>query len=117
MDKLDTWFAAESSRRRFLGQAALGGAALAAGPALAQSLVDLHLPGGNAGRPMTSAFPGKGSMILQRMHPPLLETPMEVFDRDVFTPNDQFFRALALGRHPDLDRCRYFPAHRPRPRQ
>lgn len=91
MDKLDTWFAAESSRRRFLGQAALGGAALAAGPALAQSLVDLHLPGGNAGRPMTSAFPGKGSMILQRMHPPLLETPMEVFDRDVFTPNDQFF--------------------------
>jgi DMSO/TMAO reductase YedYZ molybdopterin-dependent catalytic subunit len=30
-------------------------------------------------------------MILQRVHPPLLETPMDVFDRDVFTPNDQFF--------------------------
>jgi hypothetical protein len=81
----------ETSRRRFLSHAALGGAALAAAPALAQQLVDLHLPGGNAERPMTSAFPGKGSMILQRVHPPLLETPMEVFDRDVFTPNDQFF--------------------------
>ena len=30
-------------------------------------------------------------MILQRSRPPLLETPMEVFDRGVFTPNDQFY--------------------------
>jgi DMSO/TMAO reductase YedYZ molybdopterin-dependent catalytic subunit len=30
-------------------------------------------------------------MILQRTRPPLLETPFEVFDRDVFTPNDQFY--------------------------
>ena len=30
-------------------------------------------------------------MILQRTRPPLLETPFEVFDRGVFTPNDQFF--------------------------
>ena len=30
-------------------------------------------------------------MILQRSRPPLLETPFEVFDRGVFTPNDQFF--------------------------
>ncbi len=30
-------------------------------------------------------------MILQRSRPPLLETPMEVFDESVFTPNDQFF--------------------------
>lgn len=40
---------------------------------------------------MTSAFPGKGNMILQRIHPPPLETPMSVFDGDVFTPNDRFF--------------------------
>ena len=95
MDRLDAELAAETSRRRFLQNAALGGAAIAAAPALAQGitqgLTDLHLPGGNAQRPMTSAFPGKGSMILQRIHPPLLETPMAVFDRDVFTPNDQFF--------------------------
>ncbi|MFW2344308.1 MAG: molybdopterin-dependent oxidoreductase, partial [Brevundimonas mediterranea] len=30
-------------------------------------------------------------MILQRSRPPLLETPMSVFDQSVFTPNDQFF--------------------------
>jgi DMSO/TMAO reductase YedYZ molybdopterin-dependent catalytic subunit len=36
-------------------------------------------------------FPQKGQMILQRTRPPLLETPFEVFDRGVFTPNDQFF--------------------------
>ena len=91
MDTLDPRLATETSRRRFLGRAALGTAGLAAAPALAQQLVDLRLPGGNAERPMTSAFPGKGNMILQRIHPPLLETPMDVFDTSVFTPNDQFF--------------------------
>ena len=30
-------------------------------------------------------------MILQRTRPPLLETPFDVFDRGVFTPNDRFF--------------------------
>ena len=83
--------AQETNRRRFLAEAAIGSGALIAAPALAQSMVDLHLPGGPSERPMTSAFPGKGSMILQRIHPPLLETPMSVFNGDVFTPNDQFF--------------------------
>ncbi|PKP96357.1 MAG: oxidase [Alphaproteobacteria bacterium HGW-Alphaproteobacteria-15] len=69
----------------------MGTAGFAAAPALAQQLVDLHLPGGNSDRPVTDAFPGKGRMILQRIHPPLLETPMEVFDKSVFTPNDQFY--------------------------
>jgi DMSO/TMAO reductase YedYZ molybdopterin-dependent catalytic subunit len=30
-------------------------------------------------------------MILLRTRPPLLETPLEVFDRQVFTPNDRFY--------------------------
>lgn len=30
-------------------------------------------------------------MILQRTRPPLLETPFEVFDELVFTPNDRFY--------------------------
>jgi hypothetical protein len=30
-------------------------------------------------------------MILQRTGPPLLETPFEVFDQGVFTPNDRFY--------------------------
>ena len=76
------------SRRGFLGTAAIGAFA---GPASAQNLVDLHLPGGNGSRPTTNAFPGKTGMILQRNRPPLLETPMSVFDRNLYTPNDQFF--------------------------
>ncbi len=40
---------------------------------------------------MTTAFPQKGAMILQRTRPALLETPFEVFDEGVFTPNDRFF--------------------------
>jgi hypothetical protein len=91
MDNLHTPLVNKTSRRRFLNHALLGGVGLAAAPALAQQLIDLRLPGGNSDRPMTSAFPGKGSMILQRTHPPLLETPMDVFDKSVFTSNDQFF--------------------------
>ncbi len=30
-------------------------------------------------------------MIVQRTRPPLLETPFEVFDQGVFTPNDRFY--------------------------
>lgn len=67
------------------------GAAAIAGGARAQRVVDLALPGGPSERPTSSAFPQKGEMIVQRVRPPLLETPMDVFDRDVITPNDRFF--------------------------
>ncbi len=70
--------------------AGAGGAALAA-PALAQKLVDLGLPGGPSLRPLEPAFPGKGEMIVQRIRPPLLETPMEVFAQGTITPNDRMF--------------------------
>jgi len=90
MDVLDTRLAKDISRRRLLSAAALGATGVAV-PAIAQRTVDLHLPQGNGERPLTSAFPGKGNMILQRVHPPLLETPMDVFNHSVFTPNDQFF--------------------------
>jgi DMSO/TMAO reductase YedYZ molybdopterin-dependent catalytic subunit len=79
------------TRRHLLGQATLAGVALATGPAWAETLVQLPLPGGPDQRSMTKAFPQKGAMILQRSRPPLLETPFEVFDQDVFTPNDQFY--------------------------
>jgi DMSO/TMAO reductase YedYZ molybdopterin-dependent catalytic subunit len=58
---------------------------------MADGLVDLNLPSEPIQRELTSAFPQKRQMILQRSRPPLLETPFEVFDRGVFTPNDQFF--------------------------
>jgi len=84
-----------TTRRFFLGQAGAGGLALVSGsawsgPAGAET-VDLPLPGGPQARAITTAFPQKAAMILQRTRPPLLETPFAVFDRGVFTPNDSFY--------------------------
>ncbi len=63
-----------------------------AAPAAAQveRSVDLGFAD-NGMRPTTRAFPQKGEMILQRSTPPLLETPLSVFDAADFTPNDRFF--------------------------
>lgn len=78
------------TRRQLLGAAGVGALALS-GPSWAQTTIDLALPGGPDARQITTAFPQKGPMILQRTRPPLLETPFEVFDKGVFTPNDQFY--------------------------
>lgn len=82
-----------ASRRHVLRSAGAALAGLAAMPAWAgaEKTVRLPLPGGPDTRPLTTAFPQKGTMILQRTRPPLLETPFEVFDHGVFTPNDRFF--------------------------
>jgi DMSO/TMAO reductase YedYZ molybdopterin-dependent catalytic subunit len=79
------------SRRAALRQIGAAGLSLLAAPALADELVKLPLPSDPRQRLISHDFPQKGSMILQRSRPPLLETPMEVFDRGVFTPNDQFY--------------------------
>ena len=78
-------------RRMLLGQAGMAGLAMVTTPAWAQAMIDLPLPGGPGARPVTTAFPQKGKMILQRSRPPLLETPFDVFDKGVLTPNDQFY--------------------------
>ena len=78
------------TRRRLLGAAGVGTLALT-NPIRAEMMIDLPLPGGPGARQVTTAFPQKGQMILQRTRPPLLETPFEVFDKGVFTPNDQFY--------------------------
>jgi DMSO/TMAO reductase YedYZ molybdopterin-dependent catalytic subunit len=78
------------TRRRLLRAAGAGALALTS-PSWAQTMVDLPLPGGPGARAITTGFPQKGPMILQRTRPPLLETPFEVFDKGVFTPNDQFY--------------------------
>jgi DMSO/TMAO reductase YedYZ molybdopterin-dependent catalytic subunit len=78
------------SRRRLLATASVAGLAFSK-PAWAQEMIDLPLPGGPGARQITTAFPQKGPMILQRTRPPLLETPFEVFDKGVFTPNDRFY--------------------------
>src|SRR5437899_11036435 len=78
------------TRRQLLAAASAAGVALSK-PAWAQSMIDLPLPGGPGARQVTTSFPQKGPMILQRTRTPLLETPFEVFDKGIFTPNDQFY--------------------------
>lgn len=85
------YFTSSLSRRSLLAQAGIAGLALSATSSFAEEMVKLPLPSDPRERPITHDFPQKGSMILQRARPPLLETPMEVFDRSVFTPNDQFY--------------------------
>ena len=79
------------SRRSLLRGMGAAGVGLAVRPAWSGTTVDLPLAGGPVERDVTTAFPQKGAMILQRSRPPLLETPFEVFDQGVFTPNDRFF--------------------------
>ena len=88
-------------RRRFLRMTA---GVIASGilgnslPAFAMKLI--QLPFANGSRELVR-FPQKSEMILLRDRPPLLETPFEVFDRGVFTPNDQFFVRWHLPEIPD----------------
>jgi DMSO/TMAO reductase YedYZ molybdopterin-dependent catalytic subunit len=92
---------AHPSRRRVIGQAGAMGALLASTPAWAQAVTNLGLPSGPNERELTKAFPEKGEMILQRTRPPLLETPFAVYDKGVFTPNDQFFVRWHLATIPE----------------
>jgi DMSO/TMAO reductase YedYZ molybdopterin-dependent catalytic subunit len=80
-----------ASRRGFLRTAGAATLTMAPLAAFADPIIKLPLPGGPDERPLTTAFPQKEALILQRTRPPLLETPFEVFDRSVLTPNDQFF--------------------------
>jgi len=79
------------TRRYLLGASALGGLALLSRPGLARTMVDLGLPGGPSEREIITDYPTKAAMVLQRTRGPLLETPFDVYDKGVFTPNDQFF--------------------------
>lgn len=87
------------SRRAVIAGGATG---LAAMPLFAQGsgIIDLGLPGGPSRRPLTPHFPGKSEMIVQRVRPPLLETPMAVFDSGTITPNDRFFVRWSGGNMP-----------------
>jgi DMSO/TMAO reductase YedYZ molybdopterin-dependent catalytic subunit len=88
-------------RRRFLKMAAgaVAGGILSAGlPAFAANLI--QMPFENGQRELVR-FPQKGEMILLRERPPLLETPFEVFDQGVFTPNDRFFVRWHLSAIPN----------------
>src|SRR3954469_8253722 len=78
-------------RRRLLAAAGLSaaGAGLVPGRALAQGAA-VDLPMANGHRNLV-AFPEKRPMIVLTTRPPQLETPWEVFNEGVITPNDAFF--------------------------
>lgn len=81
------------SRRNFVVRAGQLGIASMLGPVtwMARGEETVDLPFWNGQRELATNFPQKGAMILQRTQPPLLETPFEVFDQGVFTPNDRFY--------------------------
>jgi DMSO/TMAO reductase YedYZ molybdopterin-dependent catalytic subunit len=79
------------SRRGALRGLGVASLSLMSSRAFAQETVDLHVPGGPSTRVITTSYPQKGRMILQRSSPPWLETPFEVFDKGVFTPNHQHY--------------------------
>jgi DMSO/TMAO reductase YedYZ molybdopterin-dependent catalytic subunit len=80
-----------TTRRQILRHFGLAGAALMSKSALADSITCLPLASDRHKGVITTAFPQKRAMILQRTRPPLLETPFEAFDNSVFTPNDAFY--------------------------
>jgi len=90
------------SRRQFLaGLGGLGFTGLMGAPAWSGTEESVVLPFVNGGRNLVKNFPQKGAMVLQRTRPPLLETPFEVFDQGVFTPNDRFYVRWHLANIPD----------------
>src|ERR1700757_2883585 len=92
------------TRRGALRGLGVAGLSLMSSRAFAQQTVDLHVLGGPSTRVITTSYPQKGRMILQRSSPPWLETPFEVFDKGVFTPNDQHYVSWHWAAFPgDID--------------
>jgi DMSO/TMAO reductase YedYZ molybdopterin-dependent catalytic subunit len=80
------------SRRQFLaGVGGLGITGLMGASAWSGTDEAVVFPFINGNRNLVENFPQKGAMVLQRSRPPLLETPFEVFDQGIFTPNDRFY--------------------------
>ena len=76
-------------RRRLLAGGAGALATGVAGRSLAQAAT-VELPFANGGRELV-AFPEKRPLIVLTTRPPQLETPFEVFNQGIVTPNDAFF--------------------------
>jgi DMSO/TMAO reductase YedYZ molybdopterin-dependent catalytic subunit len=84
---------ADQQRRRLLmaGMGSVAGAAFGAlGTTSRAADATIELPMSN-GRRRLVAYPGKRPLIVLTSRPPQLETPFEVFDEGLLTPNDAFF--------------------------
>ncbi|MFM8468335.1 MAG: molybdopterin-dependent oxidoreductase [Oxalobacteraceae bacterium] len=92
MDKHESDSVAPHSRRRALllgGLGAMASSALAPFSSIART-TDTELPFEN-GRRRLVAYPEKRPLIVLTSRPPQLETPFEVFNEGLITPNDAFF--------------------------
>ena len=76
-------------RRRLVAGGALAGLGLARA-AFAQAAQTRELPFANGARNLV-AYPEKRPLIVLTSRPPQLETPFEVFNDGIITPNDAFF--------------------------
>src|SRR5436305_1278232 len=79
------------TRRRLLG--ALGAGAVLGSPGatrLPAAAESYTLPFANGQRPLVQ-YPQKRPLIVLTARPPQLETPWDVFNEGVVTPNDAFF--------------------------
>src|SRR5207247_7933059 len=76
-------------RRRLLAGSALAGLGITGTGCAAQPRT-IELPLGNGSRNLV-AFPEKRPLIVLTSRPPQLETPFEVFNDGLLTPNDAFF--------------------------
>lgn len=91
------------SRRQFItGVGGLGLVGLWGVSARSAAEKSVDFPFVNGGRELVENFPQKRTMVSQRARPPMLETPFEVFDRGVFTPNDQFYVRWHLANIPTV---------------
>jgi len=110
MDRSEIDQRIKAERRRFLrGAGTLGAGALLGSTALrAVANNSYMLPIGNGERPVVQ-YPQKRPLIVLTSRPPQLETPFEVFNEGVVTPNDAFFVRYHLAGVPtsiDLDTFR-----------
>ena len=91
------------SRRQFLaGVGGLGLTGLMGVRAWSGTDGSVVFPFINGDRNLVENFPQKDAMVLQRSRPPLLETPFEVFDQGIFTPNDRFYVRWHLANIPSV---------------
>jgi DMSO/TMAO reductase YedYZ molybdopterin-dependent catalytic subunit len=90
-----------TTRRDFLRSTALVGLGLAAGgrTVLSKDAEALSLAFDNGERSLVT-FPQKRPLILLTTRPPQLETPFEIFNEGLLTPNDAFFVRYHLAQVP-----------------
>lgn len=89
---------AQLNRRRFLGLGAAG-LAVASLPLPLRAEDTVTLPFENGTRRL-AVFPQKRPLMVLTTRPPQLETPFNVFNEGIFTPNDAFFVRYHLANLP-----------------